>query len=203
MSAVANRILFLLLAFFTAAAPAMGSEDLEERGPFVTGRGIERVGLLGDDITAVKNAWGEADEVEQENTRAKEKSYEYRDKGVHFTTNRFDRIQDINIRFNTGGPAQPYRSFEGVTVRGLELRAGLTSEDVFRVYGRPQTTLAPGSRGISQQWKSGRPFILYKEDGSFAACYPRTGITFHASNSGLIEECSMTKRGDLAAPEEE
>ena len=201
---MSNCILFLLLAFLAAALPARASEDLEARGPFVTeGRGIERVGLLGDDIVAVENAWGKAAKIEQENTREKEKSYEYPGRGAYFKTNRFNRIQDINLRFNTGDPAQPYRSFEGVTFRGLEFRAGLTSEDVFRVYGKPQTMLVPGTPGVSQAWKSGRPFILNKEDGSVIVCYPRSGITFHASNSGLIEECSMSKRGTFAVPDEE
>ena len=170
------------------------------------GKGVEGVGMLGENIAAVKKAWGEADRVAKEDMYITDLFYEYHHRGALFATDKTGTIRQITLYSNTGhteqfhqtglawmNPSAIYQTFRGVTSKGLQFKDHMTPEDVYAVYGRPEASIPLGTQ-VKSKLEEGKSLIVDMGKAGSTIYYPGLGVSFQVFD-GMIESCTITGFG--------
>ena len=171
------------------------------------GKGIENIGMLGDDIDGVEKVLGKADRIAKEDMYITDLFYEYHKQGLLITTDKFRKIKGITLYLNTGNkeqfhtsglmwinPSSIYQTFQGTTSKGLKFKDAMGPEDVYAVYGKPEMTI-PVSENVRAKLQEGKPLIVDMGKAGSTIYYPEIGILFSVFN-GMVESCDISRIGD-------
>ena len=168
------------------------------------GEGIEKVGMLGEDIKNVYKIWGKADRVAKEDMYITDAFYEYHQRGVLFSADKSGKINSITLYTNTGNkeqfhqtgltwinPSSIYQTFQGVTSKGLKFKDKMTPTDVYTVYGKPEVVIPLGTN-VRSKLQEGKPLIVEMGKAGSTIYYPAIGISFQVFD-GMVESCAISR----------
>ena len=177
----------------------------------IEGKGIESVGFLRGSIRKVQKVWGKADRVFKDDHWPGLPLYvihEYHERGVSFLTTPPGKIIDITLycRTDDGGlppprspnvsPPSAYQPFRGITTSGLVFGDLLTSDDVYRVYGKPEATVALGQHP-GEYRKGGTHFVSKMEDKKLVVEYPAVGLSC-TMYEDQVESCTILNLKEMS-----
>ena len=193
--------IFICLSFLLAGVCVYADENAYM---VREGEGIDRVAMIGSNVSGAEEILGKADRIVKEDHNT-DLFYEYHKKGLLLVVDKHKKIQRITVYTNTGekGPFHKtdlsviYQTFNGSTSKGLRFKDTLLPEYVYAIYGKPDETIRYNDPGVhfdteQNKLREGKPFIYDAgEYGSFIH-YPKVGITFSVFN-GLVKNCEISK----------
>lgn len=176
----------------------------EETYTIIEGKGIESIALLGETIQQVEKRLGKPNRsVRDDWPYSPYYFHEYHEKGILFTTYENGIIINITVYCNTGdnkkfhetglkwiNPSTIYRTFQGITKKGLKLRDRLMPKDIYDIYGKP-TTIIKLNREAGEKIKAQKePFIYDMGTAGYSIHYPNLEISFTTFNE-MVESFTV------------